>query len=139
NKLENADIYLALRPSGAFFSSVLDLAKWDAALYADQILKPSFRDQMWSPVKLNTGATHPYGFGWELSTVGGHKLVHHGGSLPGFRAQFSRFMDDKISVVVLTNCDNADPNLIALGTAALYIPGLIPERRVAKIDTQILD
>ena len=87
NKLENAGIYFALRPSGAFISSVLDLAKWDAALYADKILKPSVRDQMWSPVKLNTGATHPYGFGWELSTVGGHKLVHHGGSLPGFRAQ----------------------------------------------------
>ena len=139
NKLENAEIYLALRPSGAFFSSVLDLAKWDAALYADKILKPSFRDQMWSPVKLNTGATHPYGFGWELSTVAGHKLVHHGGSLPGFRSQISRFVDDKLTVIVLTNGDNATPNSIALNIAAFYIPGLIPERTVAKIDPKILD
>jgi CubicO group peptidase (beta-lactamase class C family) len=139
NKLENASIYLALRPSGAFFSSVLDLAKWDEALYADKILKPSLRDQMWSPVKLNNGATHPYGFGWELSTVGGHKLVHHGGSLPGFRAQISRFVEDKLTVIVLTNGDNANPNSIALGIAAFYIPGLIPERTVAKIDPKILD
>ena len=139
NKLENAGIYLALRPSGAFFSSVLDLAKWDAALYADKILKSSVRDQMWSPVKLNNGATHQYGFGWELSTVGGHKLVHHGGSLPGFRAQIARFLDDKLTVVVLTNGDNANPNSIALGIAAFYIPGLIPERTVAKIDPKILD
>jgi D-alanyl-D-alanine carboxypeptidase len=139
NKLENASIYLALRPSGAFISSVLDLAKWDAALYADKILKSSVRDQMWSPVKLNTGATHPYGFGWELSTVGGHKLVHHGGSLPGFRAQISRFMDDKLTVIVLTNGDNANPNSIALNIAAFYIPGLIPERTVAKIDPKLLD
>ncbi|MFY9557481.1 MAG: serine hydrolase [Blastocatellia bacterium] len=138
-KLENASILLSLRPSGAFLSSVLDLAKWDAALYADKILKPPVRDQMWMPVKLNSGATHPYGFGWELSAVTGHKLVHHGGSLPGFRSQISRFVDDKLTVVVLTNGDNANPNSIALGIAAFYIPGLIPERTVAKIDPKILD
>ena len=138
-KLDNANTFFALRPSGAFLSTVLDLAKLDAALYTDRILKPSTLSQMWAPVKLNNGTTHPYGFGWELSSVGGHKRVHHGGSLPGFRAQFSRFVDDKLSVVVLTNGDNADPNLIALGIAALYIPGLIPERRVAKIDPKILD
>jgi CubicO group peptidase (beta-lactamase class C family) len=139
NKLENAGIYFALRPSGAFFSSVLDLAKWDAELYAGKILKPSVRDQMWMPVKLTNGTTHPYGFGWELSTVAGHRHVHHGGSLPGFRAQLSRFVDDKLTVIVLTNGNNANPNLIALGIAAFYIPGLIPERTVAKIDPKILD
>jgi CubicO group peptidase (beta-lactamase class C family) len=138
-KVENASTYFALRPSGAFLSSVLDLAKWDAALYTDKILKQSTLSQVWMPVKLNSGATHPYGFGWELSSVGGHKLVHHGGSLPGFRAQISRFVDDKLTVVVLTNGDNANPNFIALGIAAFYIPGLIPERTVAKIDAKILD
>lgn len=139
NKLENASIYFALRPSGAFLSTILDLAKLDAALYTDKVLKPATLDQMWMPVKLNNGTTHPYGFGWELSSVAGHKLVHHGGSLPGFRAQYMRFVDDKLSVVVLTNGDNADANLIALGIAAHYIPGLIPERTVARIDPKILD
>ncbi|MEW6131296.1 MAG: serine hydrolase domain-containing protein [Acidobacteriota bacterium] len=138
-KLENATIYFALRPSGAFLSSVLDLAKWDAALHTDSILKQSILSQAWMPAKLNSGATHPYGFGWELSSVAGHKRVHHGGSLPGFRAQFSRFIDDKLSVVVLTNADNANPNLISLGIAALYIPGLIPERTGARIAPKILD
>ena len=139
SKLQNASTYFALRPSGAFLSNVLDLAKWDAALYAGKILKPPVRDQMWVPVKLNTGATHPYGFGWELSTVAGHKLVHHGGSLPGFRAQIMRFVDDKLTVIVLTNGDNANPNSMALNVAAFYIPGLIPKRTVAKIDPKILD
>ena len=138
-KLQNASTYFALRPSGAFLSSVLDLAKWDAALYTEKFLKQSTLSQAWMRVKLNSGATHPYGFGWELSTVGGHKLVHHGGSLPGFRAQIARFVDDKLTVIVLTNGDNADSNLIAIRIAALYIPGLIPERTVAKIDPEILD
>ncbi|HEX5733975.1 MAG TPA: serine hydrolase domain-containing protein [Blastocatellia bacterium] len=127
-KLDNAGILFAVRPSGAFLSSVLDLAKWDAALYTDRILKQSTLSQMWAPVKLNSGATHPYGFGWELNTFGGHKAVHHGGSLPGFRAQFARFVDDKLTIVVLTNGDGANSRALALGVAGLYIPGLTPER-----------
>lgn len=138
-KLRNADTYFALRPSGAFLSSVLDLAKWDASLYTDRILKQSVRDQMWSPVKLNNGASHPYGFGWELGTVGGHRRVHHGGSLPGFRAAIARYVDDKLTVVVLTNSDNANSGAIALGVADLFIPGLIPPRTAARVDPKVFD
>ena len=94
---------------------------------------------MWAAVKLNNGTSHPYGFGWELDTVGGHKLVHHGGTLPGFRAELARFVDDKLTVIVLANGNNADPASISLGVAALYIPGLIPERTVAKVDPKIFD
>jgi D-alanyl-D-alanine carboxypeptidase len=138
-KLQNAAIYLALRPSGAFLSTALDLAKWDAALYTDKVFKPSVRAEMWQPVKLNNGTTHPYGFGWELDTVGGHKLVHHGGTLPGFRAEIARFVDDKLTVVVLANGNNAEPGSMALEVAALYIPGLIPERTIARVDPKIFD
>ena len=138
-KFQNDAIYLALRPSGAFLSSVLDLAKWDAALYTDKILKQSVRDQMWAAAKLNNGTSHPYGFGWELETVGGHKQVHHGGSLTGFRAELTRFMDDKLTVIVLTNGNNANPGSIAIGVAALFITGLIPERTAAKVGPRVLD
>ena len=138
-KLQNAAIYLALRPSGAFLSTTLDLAKWDAALYTDKILKPSVRAEMWQPVKLNNGTTHPYGFGWELDTVGGHKLVHHGGTLPGFRSEIARFVEDKLTVVVLANGNNAEPGSMALEVAAVYIAGLIPERTVARVDPKTFD
>lgn len=134
NRLENASVFLAVRPSGAFISNVLDLAKWDAALYSDKVLKRSIREQMWSPVKLSSGATHPYGFGWELATVAGHKLVQHGGSLPGFRAQISRFVDDKLTVILLTNGDDANRSVLARNIAAFYIAGLVPERAVARLD-----
>ncbi|MGZ8848507.1 MAG: serine hydrolase, partial [Pyrinomonadaceae bacterium] len=138
-KYFNSAIYLALRPSGAFLSNVLDLAKWDAALYTDRFLKQATREQMWTAVKLNGGTTQPYGFGWELDTVGGHKLVHHGGTLPGFRAEIARFMDDKLTVIVLTNSNNADPDSMALDVADLYIPSLIPERIAARVDPKVFD
>jgi CubicO group peptidase (beta-lactamase class C family) len=138
-KFQNAGTYFALRPSGAFLSTVLDLAKWDAALYTDKILKQTIRDQMWTGVKLNSGKLHPYGFGWDLDNINGHKIVRHGGSLPGFRAMLARFVDDKITIVVLTNGDNANPAGIAMQVAAQYIPGLIPERIARKIDPRLLD
>lgn len=138
-KLQNSSIYFALRPSGAFLSTVMDLAKWDAALYTDKILQKSAFDQMWTAVKLNNGTTYPYGFGWSVDTVGGHRQFHHGGSLPGFRSEIARFVDDKITVVVLTNSDNANAASFALGIANFYVPGLLPNRVVTKVDPKIMD
>ena len=126
---QNADDLLAVRPSGAFLSSVLDLAKWDAALYADRILKPSTREQMWTPVKLNDGSSHPYGFGWQLGQVTVTGWCSHGGTLSGFRAELARFVDDKLTVIVLTNCGSAKPAEIARGVAAHYLPALKPESK----------
>ena len=138
-RLHNADIFFALRPSGAFLSTVLDLAKWDASLYSDQILKAATREMMWSPVKLNNGNSHPYGFGWELDAPGGHKRVQHGGSLPGFRSTIARYVDDKLTVIVLTNADNANPGAVALGVADTFIPGVIPQRTVAQVNPKLFD
>jgi len=138
-KYENADIYFALRPSGAFLSTVNDLAKWDAALYTDKFLTKATRDQMWTPVKLNNGETYPYGFGWELGPAGNHRQVRHGGALPGFRAEFARLIDDKLSVIVLTNGDGANAASIAAGIADRYIPDVLPNRLVAKVDPKIFD
>jgi CubicO group peptidase (beta-lactamase class C family) len=40
---------------GSLYFSILDLAKWDAALYTDKLLKRSSLDLMWTPVKLKNG------------------------------------------------------------------------------------
>jgi D-alanyl-D-alanine carboxypeptidase len=121
-KLLEAKFWPALRPSGAFLSTVLDLAKWDAVLYSEKILSDSTRRQMWTPVTLNDGTSHPYGFGWELGSFKGRKLVHHGGGMPGFRAEFGRFVDDRLTIIFLMNLDDVDRYSILYGLAALYLP-----------------
>lgn len=121
DKLVDASDWPALRPSGAFLSTVLDLAKWDAALYTDSILSEASRRQMWAPATLNDGSSHPYGFGWELGSIKGRRQVHHGGGLPGFISEFTRFVDDRLTVIVLMNLDDADVESIALGVADLYL------------------
>jgi CubicO group peptidase (beta-lactamase class C family) len=121
NAYVNAPDLLALRPSGAFLSTVLDLAKWDAVLYGDRVLTKSSRAAMWTPVRLTDGSSYGYGFGWSLDSLDGHWQVHHGGSLPGFRAEMARFPNDSLTVIVLTNADAARPDEIATGVARLYL------------------
>ena len=122
DKLLVAADWRALRPSGAFLSSVVDLAKWDAALYTDKVLTDASRRQMWTPVTLNNGTSHPYGFGWELGSFRGHRMVSHSGGLPGFRAHLARFVDANLTIIVLMNLDDVDPHAIVGGVAAIYLP-----------------
>src|SRR6185503_4792544 len=82
---------------GALYLTIYDMAKWDAALYTDRLLKTSSLEQMWTPVKLKDGNTHPYGFGWALGKVRGHRIIEHGGAWQGFKAQISRYVDDKLT------------------------------------------
>jgi len=109
---------------GALYLTVYDMAKWDAALYTDKLLKRSSLEQMWTPVKLNDGKTFPYGFGWALGNVHGHRLIEHGGSWQGFKSQISRYVDDKLTVVVFANQARANPAKLAHGVAAIYNPEL---------------
>jgi CubicO group peptidase (beta-lactamase class C family) len=120
DRLLDAADWPAVRPSGAFLSTVLDLARWDAILYTDRILTESSRRQMWTPIALNDGQSHPYGFGWQLGS-GRRRLVYHGGGMPGFQSEFARFVDDGLSIVVLMNLDDADPMAIMMGVAELYL------------------
>lgn len=111
---------------GALYMNVYDMAKWDAALYTDKLLKRSSLEQMWTPVKLNNGQTQPYGFGWALGDVKGHRYVQHGGAWQGFKAQIIRFVDDKFTVVLFANQIRTNQSKLAQGVVALYHPELAP-------------
>jgi CubicO group peptidase (beta-lactamase class C family) len=109
---------------GALYLTIYDMAKWDAALYTEKLLKRSSLEQMWTPVKLNGGKTHPYGFGWALGQIRGHRVIEHGGAWQGFKAQISRYVDDKLTVIVLVNQIRTNQSKLAHGVAALFNPDL---------------
>jgi CubicO group peptidase (beta-lactamase class C family) len=112
---------------GSLYFSILDLAKWDAALYTEKLLKRSSLEQMWTVAKFNNGQPNSddYGFGWDITSKGGHKVIEHGGSWQGFKTHISRYVDDKLTVVVLINQGNADPEPITDRIAAKYLSGKI--------------
>jgi CubicO group peptidase (beta-lactamase class C family) len=110
---------------GSLYLTVLDFAKWDGALRDRKLLKPESWAEVYKPVKLNSGKTYPYGFGWSLEKApGGRGSYQHGGAWQGFRTFYIRYLDDEISVIVLANASSADPETIARGIAARFEPKL---------------
>jgi CubicO group peptidase (beta-lactamase class C family) len=107
---------------GALYTNVLDLGKWDAALYTEKLIKRASLEQMWTPVRLNDGKTYGYGFGWFLSTANGHRLIEHDGAWQGFTMNISRYVDEKLTVIVMTNLDSdhSEPDKVAHGAAGIY-------------------
>ena len=96
------------------------MAKWDAALYGEKVLKKSSLDQMWTAVMLNNGETFPYGFGWFPYEAQGHRIIHHGGGWQGFSSFIGRYVDDKLTIVVFANLATAKTGTIMNGVAAIY-------------------
>lgn len=111
---------------GSLLVTASDLAKWDMALTNRRLFKPSTYDAFWTPVKRNNGSRAQYGMGWMLNDVRGRRLIEHGGTWLGFQTMISRYVDDKLSVVVLANADTARPDIIAHGIAARIDPHLSP-------------
>jgi CubicO group peptidase (beta-lactamase class C family) len=130
-RLENEDDWPAVRASGAFISTVLDIAKWEAALVRDDILRSSTKREMWTPVSLTGGRTFPYGFGWQLEDwpadapqPTGVPMLRHGGSMNGFRAGYVRWPSHGLAVIVLTNLTNAPYEGLAATIGIRYAPEL---------------
>ena len=132
NKHTLALNFPAVRPSGAFLSTVLDLAKWEAALQQDQGLTAATKKEMWTAVALNDGGKYPYGYGWELDDfppggiATGVPSIRHEGTMPGFRAAFTRLPQQRLGIIVLTNLDGAPVDLTVAGIAVRYAPELMP-------------
>jgi CubicO group peptidase (beta-lactamase class C family) len=108
---------------GSLYFSILDLAKWDAALYTDKLLKRSSFDRMWTPAKLKNGEPNKegYGFGWSTGNRHGHHVISHDGAWQGFKTSIERYVDDQLTVVVLANLAEAEPGAIAEHVADLYL------------------
>ncbi|HKW88861.1 MAG TPA: serine hydrolase [Candidatus Acidoferrales bacterium] len=132
---------------GTLYFNVLDIAKWDGALYGTSLLKQSSLDHIWTVYPLNDGKPNPahYGFGWSINTSNGHKVIEHGGAWQGFTCDISRYVDDNLAVVVLTNLDagHARPGLIAHTVAGLVNPALMPpppkEHKEISVDPKLFD
>jgi D-alanyl-D-alanine carboxypeptidase len=110
--------------SRALISSVLDLVRWNEALDTGSLLTKEGLAQMWTPVTLNDGNQFEYGFGWFIRPVPSHRTVAHGGGLPGFSAAIWKFIDDKLTVILLPNCETAETMQMSLSVAGFYVPAL---------------
>jgi len=91
---------------GGMFSSVIDLFKWNEALYTEKMVKQETIKEAFQPYVLNDGSVGDYGFGWSVNEIDSNKLVDHSGSWIGFRTYILRDITNKHCVIILTNVGN---------------------------------
>jgi len=126
---------------GGIYSNLEDLAKWDDALRNHTLLGEKEFQPALEPVKLRDGSgprwplepnddnLHPgkpvsYGFGWFLDPYQGRARMWHTGTTMGFRTVVERFTGPGgLTVIILANRSDLDPEKLALQIAGLYPAG----------------
>ena len=108
----------AVLGDGGIYSSIDDLAKWDAALYDNRLLRSESLHSAFTPATKTDDPAVQYGFGWRIT---GESLWHSGETM-GFRNVIVRFPSHRLTVIVLTNRDEPEPYFLALAIAKLYLP-----------------
>jgi CubicO group peptidase (beta-lactamase class C family) len=123
---------------GGIYSNLEDLAKWGDALTNHSLLNVKEMAPALAPAKLANGTQtywptapnddnlHPgkpvsYGFGWFLDPYWGHPRMWHTGSTMGFRTVIERFTADNLTIIILCNRTDLDPEALAVKTADLYL------------------
>lgn len=102
-----------LHTAGALYSSVLDMHRWDSALYTEGVLSHDAVKRMITPVR------EGYAYGWVVDTLYGRVRTYHGGFLDGFNTTFERWTDDRLCVIVFSNEDEAPVKKMARALAAI--------------------
>jgi D-alanyl-D-alanine carboxypeptidase len=110
--------------AGALVSTVVDLAKWDAALTSRKLLKPASYDLMWTAMRFNSGTASHYALGWEVQPYRTRARLSHGGGITGFSTFFARYPDDRVTVIALVNQAGGAGQAVANAVAEVYIPAL---------------
>ena len=112
---------------GNVYTSVEDLYLWDQAFYNYKLGK-ELMDFLHTTGELDNGKKLDYAFGLFIGEHKGLKTVSHGGAWAGFRAGFVRFLDQKFSVICLTNLGSQDPDSLCYKVADIYLADLIKEK-----------
>jgi CubicO group peptidase (beta-lactamase class C family) len=112
---------------GSLYLTAHDLALWSIALEGDAPLSAPLKTAMWTPVRLNDGSKHDYGFGWQLEERGDRRIVRHGGAWQGFTSHIARYPDDGLAVIVLINRARAHPHVFVDKIAGVYVQALQPQ------------
>jgi len=113
--------------AGELAMTAEDLARWDISLMNESVLKPASYRELETEVRLKNGLGTQYGFGLDVDSSAGHRLLAHGGEVSGFCAENNVFPDDRAAIVVLSNQDAAQAaSRIVKQVALLLVSGEKP-------------
>ncbi|MGY0556886.1 MULTISPECIES: serine hydrolase [unclassified Lysobacter] len=106
----------AVLGDGGIYSSIDDLAKWDAALYDDRLLSDESRRLAFTAATPTDDPAVEYGYGWRITD----DSLWHSGETMGFRNVIVRYPQQRLTVVLLSNRNDPEPYSTALEIAELF-------------------
>jgi CubicO group peptidase (beta-lactamase class C family) len=130
NKIEGT-LYDSVGPfaAGEIYSTIGDLYKWHLGLQSNLIVSKSTLEKAYMPFRDH------YGYGWQIDSLYGKKVVSHSGSISGFCSNLARITEESTIVILLNNKEGSGlENLTKKVFAVLYDkPYSIPVRRPVEI------
>lgn len=106
--------YWHLRANGGVLSTGVDMMKWHEALLGNDVLDDAAKAKLFerhSPEGAVGGPSY-YAYGWVNFELGnGNTLITHNGGNGIFFADFLRFVDDDLTILVATNVAGADEDV----------------------------
>ncbi|MFN8208447.1 MAG: serine hydrolase [Bacteroidales bacterium] len=118
-------LFNSVKPAGAVFSNVEDLANWTSMLMNDGklgeqiILKPNTLRQLFAAKTIIGVSTfnqqnginfRAYGLGWFMFDFGGKKILEHDGGMPGYISKVMVIPSEKLAFVILNNSQDGYVN-----------------------------
>jgi D-alanyl-D-alanine carboxypeptidase len=115
DRWDNAAYFAMSLPfaAGALYSTVDDLLRWEEALSGGKVISAGSLQAMF------TDYGHTYGFGWMISNRFGRRLRMHTGGINGFRSTVDIYPDEDLTIIILSNIENAPVPKIGSELAAL--------------------
>ena len=111
--------------AGSLCSTVGDLVSWSLRLMSGRIVSPASYREMTTPVTLPHGRPMNYGYGLSADTLGGRRIVQHGGGINGFISALFTVPSESLVVAVLANTSPAPSDQVANALARAVL-GLAP-------------
>jgi CubicO group peptidase (beta-lactamase class C family) len=99
--------------AGGLWTTVDDLAKWDAAFYDEG----SIQSRLVERGALDDGTPIHYGWGISVRSHRGLAIQSHGGGFPGWTAKMVRFPTERTTVIIVANGETGDVSADAFALA----------------------
>ncbi len=125
--------------AGGIVSTKADLIKWDESVINGKVLPINEINQMMQPSKLNNGNIGDYGLGYELLNDQKMKVAGNNGVGIGYNAANLRFLNDGITVIVLTNTSNGNSTVLAKNIRDIFINENENTNAATQIESDNLD
>ena len=102
-----------VKGAGGLYSTVDDLLLWDQALYEDKLVS---RKSLETIFTIHAG---DFGYGWHIDEQFKRRRIFYDGVQIGFKSSISRYADDKVTIILLTNSDDVFINSAIRDLAAI--------------------